>query len=64
LTEALQLRDPAMAKKVMDDTRGVANAMRMGQALASAEEMIPQITVPTGDSARAKTLPVPPAKQP
>jgi hypothetical protein len=64
LTEALQRKDPVMAKKVMEDTRAVANAMRMGQALASAEEMIPQISVPSGDSARAKTLPVPPAKQP
>jgi hypothetical protein len=64
LTEALQGKDPAMAKKVMDDTRAVANAMRMGQALASAEEMIPQIAVPSGDSARVKTLPIPPAKQP
>jgi hypothetical protein len=66
LTDALRGNNPTMSKKVLEDTRAVANAMRLGGALASAEELIPQISVPTGDSPRAKTLPAPPppAKQP
>jgi hypothetical protein len=62
LAEALQLKDPNMSRKVFDDTKAVANAMRMGQALASADDLLPQVTVPSGDSGRSKTLPViPPA---
>ena len=64
LADALAQSDPREAQKVMDTTRLVANAMRMGSALTSAEQMLPQVTVPSGDSPRAKTLPAPPAKQP
>jgi hypothetical protein len=59
LADALAQSDPAAAQKVMDTTRLVANAMRMGGALGSAEQMLPQVTVPSGDSPRAKVLPAP-----
>jgi hypothetical protein len=64
LHDALQQHgNPEMAGKVLEQTRAVANAMRLGAALASAEQ-VPQIPMPSGDSARAKVLPAPPAKQP
>jgi len=64
LADALQLKDPKMSKQVLDETRAVANAMRLGGALGTAEELMPNVTVPSGDSARTKVLPSPPAKQP
>ena len=64
LADALQLRDPKMSQKVLQETRAVANAMRLGGALGAAEQLLPNVTVPSGDSARAKVLPAPPAKQP
>ncbi|MEX2153343.1 MAG: DUF2723 domain-containing protein [Gemmatimonadaceae bacterium] len=63
LADALRESDPKAAQKVLDETRAIANAMRLGGALGP-EQILPSITVPSGDSARAKTLPVPPAKQP
>jgi hypothetical protein len=59
LADALAQSNPAESQKVMDTARQVANAMRMGSALASAEQLVPQIAVPSGDSPRAKTLPAP-----
>jgi hypothetical protein len=64
LHDALQQRGNATeAGKVLETTRAVADAMRLGGALASAEQ-VPQLPIPSGDSARAKVLPAPPAKQP
>jgi hypothetical protein len=63
LHDALQLKDAKGAQKVLSETRQIAEAMRMGGALASAEQLMPQIAIPSGDSARAKVLPAP-GKQP
>ncbi|HYC51075.1 MAG TPA: DUF2723 domain-containing protein [Gemmatimonadaceae bacterium] len=56
LTEALRGRDPQLAAQVFTQTKQVAEAMRLGAALPSLEEMLPQITAPTGDSARAAPM--------
>src|SRR5688500_5924841 len=58
LAEALREQDPREAKKVLDQTRSVANAMRLGAALGSIDQILPNITVPSGDSARTKVLPL------
>ena len=56
LTEALRGRDPQLATRVFTETKKVAEAMRLGAALPSLDEMLPQITAPTGDSARGAQL--------
>lgn len=63
LTEVLRERDPQTARKVAEETRGIASAMRLGQAVTGIDQALPNIVVPSGDSARGKALP-PPTKQP
>jgi Protein of unknown function (DUF2723) len=54
LTEALRGRNPQLATQVYGETKRVADAMRLGAALPSMEEMLPP--APTGDSARGAPL--------
>ena len=54
LTEALRGRNPQLATQVYSETKRVADAMRLGAALPSMEEMLP--AAPTGDSARGTPL--------
>jgi hypothetical protein len=56
LADALRGTNPQMAQQVYTKTRGVAEAMRMGNVLPSLEEMLPELTAPTGDSARGRQL--------
>lgn len=63
LSEALRNQDPQAARKVFEETRAVANAMRLGGALAGAEQALPSDVPVPGDTARAKVLPPPAAKK-
>jgi hypothetical protein len=57
LAETLRTRDPATAQKVLDDTKGLARAVRLESAVANAEQILPTISIPSGDSARGRVLP-------
>ena len=65
LAEALRESDPTGALKVLDTTREVAKAMRIEQAVAGIDQLMPQPALPAGDSARGRVLPIlPPAAVP
>jgi hypothetical protein len=60
LTELLRDRDPTAAQQVFNETKALAKAVRLEQAIAGADQIFPsQITIPSGDSARGKVLPAP-----
>ena len=63
LAEALRDTEPAAAAKVLEDTKGVANTMRLGPTVAGIEQLMNSQPLPAGDSAiGGKTLPIlPPA---
>ena len=62
LAEALRDTEPAAAAKVLEDTKGVASTMRLGPTVAGIEQLMSSQSIPAGDSAASKTLPVlPPA---
>ena len=62
LAEALRDTEPGASAKVLEDTKGVANTMRLGPTVAGIEQLISNQSIPAGDSAASKTLPVlPPA---
>jgi hypothetical protein len=56
LAEALRGGNPQLAQQIFSQTKQVAEAMRLGAALPSVEEMLPNIAVPSGDSARGTPL--------
>ena len=60
LSEVLRMRDPALARTIFTETRGVAEAMRLGAALPSVEEAMP--LPQAGDSARGTQLQPPATK--
>jgi hypothetical protein len=63
LTEVLRDKDPQTAAQVFEQTRNVARAVHLEQAVAGAEQqLLPQISIPSGDSARGRILPTPPTK--
>jgi len=79
LAETLRDREPQLARRVLDETREVAKAMHLEQAVANVDQILPNISIPSGDSARGRMLPpatpppatspptgkqAPPAKQP
>ncbi len=57
LAEVLRDRNPQLAQRVLTETKGVAEAMRLGDALRNVEQILPNISVPSGDSARGHQLP-------
>jgi len=57
LTETLRDRDPQAATKVFAQTKQVANAVRLSDALRGAEQLLPP-EITTGDSARGRVLPI------
>ncbi len=57
LAEVLRDRNPQLAQRVLTETKGVAEAMRLGDALRNVEQILPNISVPSGDSARGQQLP-------
>jgi len=60
LTEVLRDKDPQAAQQVFNETKSLAKAVRLEQAIAGADQIFPsQITIPSGDSARGKVLPAP-----
>ncbi len=64
LAEALRDTEPGASAKVLEDTKGVANTMRLGPTVAGIEQLISNQALPTGDSATSKTLPVLPPGSP
>ncbi len=60
LAETLSTRNPQLARQVLNDTKAVASAMRIEGALGNIDQILPQISVPSGDSAKAQPLPIPP----
>ena len=56
LADALRLQNPQLAQQVYAKTRAVAEAMNLGAALPSAQEMLPEVVPPSGDSARGAPL--------
>jgi hypothetical protein len=60
LTESLRDKDPQAATKIFQQTKQVANAVRLNDALRGAEQLLPQ-EITTGDSARGRVLPITPA---
>ncbi|HEU4996705.1 MAG TPA: DUF2723 domain-containing protein [Gemmatimonadaceae bacterium] len=61
LTEALRGNDPKTAAEVLSQTKEIARAVRLDQAVAGTEQINPsEITIPSGDSARGRILPVAP----
>jgi len=62
LAEALNDRNPSAARSVLQRTRQVAQAMRLQQAVAGVDQMLPQIGTPS-DTARPQPLPLGPATQ-
>jgi hypothetical protein len=63
LADALRLKNPQQAQQLYAKTRQVAEAMRLGAALPSAQEMLPEIVPSSGDSARAAPLIAPGASK-
>jgi transmembrane protein TMEM260 (protein O-mannosyltransferase) len=62
LAEVLRDRDPQTAQQVLDETRKLAQAVRLDQAVAGAEQILPSdVPIPLGDSPGAKVLPPPAA---
>ena len=62
LAEALSQRDQAAARTVLQETRSIAQAMRLDQAVAGVDQLLPQLGAPS-DTARARPLPLGPARQ-
>ncbi len=63
LAEALSQRETAAARAVLQDTRSIAQAMRLQQAVAGVDQLIPQLGAPS-DTAASKVLPIaPPPRQ-
>ena len=60
LTEVLRDNDPPRAQRIFTETKTLAKAVHLEQAIAGADQVFPQISVPSGDSARGKVLPSPP----
>lgn len=63
LAESLSTKNPALAQQVLNETKAVAGAMRLGDALRNIDQILPQINVPAGDSARAQPLQIPPPRK-
>jgi transmembrane protein TMEM260 (protein O-mannosyltransferase) len=64
LAETLRDRDPQTARRVLDETRQLAKAVRLDQAIPDAEQILPtDVPMPSGDSVRGKVLPPPAAKK-
>jgi hypothetical protein len=56
LADALRMQNPQLAQQVYSKTRQVAEAMNLGAALPSAQEMLPEVVPPSGDSVRGQPL--------